>query len=148
VLGGQRGEACQGLLAQERAGGVVGVDDDDGAGAGQRGLDAGEVHLPVAGVAKLVAPHAQRLEAGQVLEEGIAGLGDQHRVARIAEQLEEVRVRFAGAGGQDHARRITNGLARGQRAERCWLILGHRRIVKGRGQGGACDRAGPPRWGC
>src|SRR5450830_798442 len=52
-------------------------------------------------------------EAGQVIEEGITRLRNKHRISRVAEQLEQKRVRLARRRGQKNAVRIgSNALSR------------------------------------
>ena len=60
-----------------------------------------EVDVPVAVVGQAITHRPNPFQSRQVVEERIARLWDQHGVARIAEQLEQQRVRLAGAGG-DH----------------------------------------------
>ena len=96
----------------------------------------------------IIAPSPDRFdrcEAGQVIEEGIAGLIEDNFVARIAEQPEQEAVGLAGAGCQhnllglerDTVLRVVgaDGLARWLQA--AWLrarirdCLWRRAMVKG-----------------
>jgi hypothetical protein len=106
VVGGA--EAFEGFAlggGDEVAGGVVGVDDEDGAGAGgDGGFEGVEVDGPavpvVAGIVKQrVLAEADVVEAGDEVEEGVAGAGDEDVVAGVAEEAEEEAVGRSGAMG-------------------------------------------------
>ena len=109
-----------GLVAlDEPAGRVVGTRDDDGtrpraaaARLTERLLDAREVEAPDAVERQPVGDRNSTLEANEVVVKRVARFGDQHRVARIAQQLEQERARFAGAGRDRHARGIDGGAGR------------------------------------
>ena len=95
---GDVGQARQLVPLQERPGRVVRVHDHQGArprplGArvGERLGDAGEVDVPDTVVGQAVGDRRDAFEAGQILEQRIARLGDQHRVPGIAAKLEQER---------------------------------------------------------
>ena len=89
-------------------------------------MHAGQVDGPATVVLELIRHAHDRVETGEMLEERIARLRDQYFIARIAQQLEQHRVRVAGADGQHDAlggdddvapsEVVGNGLSRGQRA--------------------------------
>ena len=96
------------------AGGVVGMDEDEGAGAGaDAALELGEIDPPAEVLEQRVGIEADVVEIGEEVEEWIAGLRDQHGVSGIAEQAKEEAVRFAGAGGQDQVFGIDWGVVAG-----------------------------------
>src|SRR5438045_2058190 len=83
------------------AGGIVGMDDQDGP---RRWMDfflqCFEINVPPMVVKKRVVHQANIVEVGQKLEQRIAGRRNQNFVIRIAEQAEEKRISLAGAGGE------------------------------------------------
>jgi len=64
------------------------------------------VDFPPAVILKIVRLGAHTFEAGQVLEQRIAGSRHQHAVARVTEQLEQPAVRLARARRQHDVRRV------------------------------------------
>jgi hypothetical protein len=82
-------------------------------------LERREVEVPLAVVHERVAPRLDRLELGEELEQRIARARHQHLVAGVAEQLEQERVRLAGARVQQDAlgvdRRAAARRSRGRR---------------------------------
>jgi hypothetical protein len=133
----------------EVAGRVVGVHEDDGAGAaGDGGAEGFEVDGPAgvgAGIrVKVEGVFAEDdvVELGDEVEEGVAGAGDEDLVAGVAEEAEEEAVGLAGAGGEADAVggdvggviAIVGGdrFSRGDHAER----------VGGVAQGGGCGEWG------
>ena len=84
------------------AGGIVWVDDNGGAGAGSDGaFERREIELPAVVVDEGVADQFDVIEIGEEIEERVTGAGDENFIAGIAEKAEEVRVGFAGAGGEE-----------------------------------------------
>ena len=85
-----------------RARRVVGRDEEDGARRrGEDTLEAGAVDRPCAVVLQPVRGGLDAIETCQHVEERIARLRDEHAISRIAQQLEQLGVRFARAGRQD-----------------------------------------------
>ena len=84
------------------------------------------------------------LEAREVVEERVAGMGHEHAIARVTEQLEQQRVRVARAGGEGHPVRVHrtavaeelagNGLACARQAEGLRVVGQARRIGQRRQQ--------------
>jgi hypothetical protein len=92
------------LLGDERPGRVVRRYEQQRASTrADRALDAGQVDRPGAVVLQVVGNRGHEIEPCQVLEQRIARLGDEHFVAGAREQLEQQRVRLAGARGQHDA---------------------------------------------
>src|SRR5438874_3853640 len=89
------------------AGGIVGMDDQDGP---RRWMDfflqCFEINVPAVVVKKRVVHQLDIVEVGQKLEQQIAGRRNQNFVIRIAEQAEEKRISLAGAGGENDLRGI------------------------------------------
>src|SRR5438552_840390 len=81
------------------AGGIVGMDDQDGP---RRWLDfflqCFEINVPAVVVKKRVVHQADIVEIGEKLKKWIAGRRNQDFVIGIAEQAEEERISLAGAG--------------------------------------------------
>jgi hypothetical protein len=89
------------------AGGVIGVNEENGTGSrGDALLESREVDPPAVVIEEGIGLEVDVLEIGEVVEEGIAGLGNEDLVAGIAEEAEEVSVGLAGAGGQGDVARI------------------------------------------
>ena len=118
-------EGVQFGALEVRAGRVVRVDDDDRARAVAWSRAAGRRCRSTrrrgsrGGTAR---PH--RVERGEVLEQRVARRRHEHLVARVAEQLEEQRVRLARAGGQHDA------IAR--HAHAAAAEIAHHRVARGR----------------
>lgn len=95
-------EGCQGLLlggGEVGAGGIAGMDQrQEPRARGERKLD-GFLGQAAAGRAGDLAED-QGVEAGQAVEQRVGGHRRQQLVARVCEELEEVRVRLAGGGGE------------------------------------------------
>jgi hypothetical protein len=88
---------------EKRSSGVVGIDDDDGSGAiCDGGFESREVDMPGAVVTERILADANGLERGEEFEQRIRWARREDFVAGIAEQLEQVRVGFAGAGGEQN----------------------------------------------
>lgn len=82
------------------------MDDNGGAGAGRDGaFERREIELPAVVVDEGVADKFDVIEIGEEIEEWVAGAEDENFVAGIAEKAEEVRVGFAGAGGEEEVAR-------------------------------------------
>src|SRR6267378_5736639 len=62
-----------------------------------------EIDLPTVIVEQWIRNECNVGEIGQKLEERVARFRYKNLVGGIAEQTEDVRVGFAGAGGQNHA---------------------------------------------
>jgi len=92
------------------AGGIVGMDEKDGAGArGDCVFEGLEIDEPAVGVDEGVGDEADVLKTGEKFEERIAGFGEEEFVAGIAEEAEGVGVGFAGAGGEEEGFEIDSG---------------------------------------
>lgn len=101
-------------LAGEMAGRVVGMDEDDGAGARRDGgLQRGEIKLPAVVVDERRQDEANGLGVGQIVKERITGRGDENLVAGVAEQAKQKAVCLAGAGGQNDSSRIEGDVSPG-----------------------------------
>ena len=87
------GEVAYFVAGEVRACRVVRVDEHDRSRT-WRGGDRGGVDKPRAGPLETVREHGDRLERRQRLHERVAGAGGQERVARVAQQLGEPRVRL------------------------------------------------------
>jgi len=88
-------------LLGEVAGGVVGVNDDDGARAGRDGAAYGfRVDLPAVVEDEREGNEPDVVEGGEEVEERVAGMGNQNFGAGVAEKAEEKAVGLAGAGGE------------------------------------------------
>ncbi len=118
-------------------GGVVGVDQQNGARAGcDATLELGEIDPPAEVVEERVRLQADIVEGGEEIEQRIAGLGDEDFVSGIAQQAKKKGVRFAGAGGEDQILRwnvslmasivLRNGGAGGWDAARVGVVEGGR----------------------
>ena len=93
------------------AGGIVGMDEENGAGSGGDGAFKGlEIDEPAVGVREGVGLEVNVLEAGEKFEEGVAGFGEEEFVAGIGKEAEGVGVGFTGAGGQEEGFGIEGGL--------------------------------------
>ena len=100
VAAGDVGHARDDLVAVDRAGRVVGVDDDQGVGVlGDLGLDVGEVRVPAVG---LVAAVVDRRPPGQG-----HGPGPQRVVRRRDEDL----VAVVDEGGEHHRDQLGDTVA-------------------------------------
>ncbi|MGC4122380.1 MAG: hypothetical protein QM765_48925 [Myxococcales bacterium] len=98
----QAGQERELFALQVRAGGVVRAHGDQRARPRPHRLpERFAVQVPLAVVAERIASGDGGLQRGEVAEERIAGLGDQHLVTGVAQELEEVGVRLAGRRG-DH----------------------------------------------
>jgi hypothetical protein len=110
-------EALEGLglvAADEGSGGVVGVDEEDGAGAVvDRALEGVEVDVPAMLAHEGVLDGHDVLGGGEEIEEGIRGCRDEDAVTALAEELEEEAVGLAGAGGEGDAGGVGEEAARG-----------------------------------
>jgi hypothetical protein len=136
----------------EVAGGIVRVDDDDGAGArGDRGLKRVEVDGPAIVIEERVLAECDVVEAGDEVEEWVTGAGDQDLVVRVAEEPEEEAVGLAGAGGEAEAvgrdRRAEvgivgrNGLTRGEHSQRVGVVVQRSGVSQRREQIGVVGEA-------
>ena len=86
------------VLVREGARGVARAHDHDRARPRcERGFERRDVEMPFAVVRERVAAQLDRLELCEELEERIARARHEHLVAGVAEQLEQERVRLAGA---------------------------------------------------
>ena len=75
--------------------------DDEGSRAGGDGpLQGCEVDVPAVIEEEREGAEPNVGEVGEVVEEGIGGMGDEDLIAGVAEQTKEVGVGLAGAGGQ------------------------------------------------
>lgn len=93
------------------ASGIVGMNEKDGAGARRNGaLERLKIDEPTVGVFERVSDQLDILKAGEKFEKWIAGFGQEQFVIGIAQQTEDVRVGFAGAGGEKERFRIDGGL--------------------------------------
>ncbi len=96
------------------AGGVVGMHEEDGPGAGgDAALELGEVDPPAEVVEERVGLEGDIVKGGEEVEERVARLGDEDLVTGVAEQAEEERVALACAGGEDKVGWIDLGIVRG-----------------------------------
>ena len=92
-------------------GGIVGMNEKNGAGTwGDGAFEGMEVDEPAVSVFEGVRDELDVLKAGEKFEERIAGLGEEEFVTGIAKQTEDVRVGFAGAGGEEEGFGINGGL--------------------------------------
>lgn len=92
-------------------GGVVGMDEENGAGAWRdRVFEGLKIDEPTVGVGEGVGLQVDILKTGEKFEEGIAGLGKEELIARIREKAEGVGVGFAGAGGEKDGIGVDGGL--------------------------------------
>ena len=106
-LGAEHLQGLELVALQEGTRRVVGAHDHDHPGPRGRLLaEGGEVDVPLAVVLDGIRHGTDALQPGEVLEQRIAGAGDEHLVPRIAQELEEERVGFAGARGQQDARGV------------------------------------------
>lgn len=95
------------------AGGIVGMDEQDGARArGDGGFERGDMDGPAVVVVERVGAEAHVFERGEEVEEWIAGLGGEELVAGIAEEAEEEAVGLAGAGGEQYVAVVHGGTVR------------------------------------
>jgi len=93
------------------AGGVVGMDEEDGAGArGDGAFEGLEIDEPAVSVGEGIGFQMDVLEAGEKFEEWIAGFGEKKFVVGIGEETKGVGVGFAGAGGEEEGIWIEGGL--------------------------------------
>ena len=125
-----RREPVQLGLGGDRAGRVVRTDDQERTGAGTGGpLDAGQVDGPRAVAGEVVVAGHEQIHLRQVVEERIARARHEHFIALVAEQLEQQRIRLAGAGRQgDAIRRHRHALSG---------VLARHRLARGRSSEGA-----------
>ena len=104
-------EASEFFGLDVRTGGIIGMDEEDGASARSDDVFEGlEIDEPAVGVGEGVRDQADVLKAGEKFEEGIAGLGEEKFVTGIREEAEDVGVGFAGAGGEEEGFGIDGGL--------------------------------------
>ncbi len=90
--------SCKSLRLEEVPGGVVGVNDDHGAGTGgDRVLQRMEINLPSMVVEQTIGQQLYVLNIGKEIEQRIARRGHQDFVARIAKHAKDEGVGFAGA---------------------------------------------------
>src|SRR5271163_4678561 len=84
-----------------RAGRVVGMDQNHGSRARCGSfVERVEIDLPSVVVEERIGNELQVGQIGEKLEQRIARFGRQNLVSGIAEQAKNIRVCFAGAGGQ------------------------------------------------
>ena len=83
------------------AGGIVAMNDNGGARARSDGaFKGGKIELPAVIIEERIADEADIVEAGEKVEERIAWSWNQHFVAGVAEQAEEIGISFTGARGE------------------------------------------------
>ena len=83
------------------AGGIIGMDHDDGSRAsGQQSFEREKIDLPAMVVDERVTHEPYVLNIGQEIEKRIARSGNQKFVAGIAQRAEDERVGLARAGGE------------------------------------------------
>ena len=88
----------------ERAGGIVRMHDEHGAGTRrERRAQRGEIDLPAVIVEQRVGNETNVGEVRQKFKERIAGRGNQNFVSRFAQQTENMAVGFAGSRGEQDA---------------------------------------------
>jgi hypothetical protein len=93
------------------SGGVVGMDEEDGAGArGDGPFEGLEIDEPAVSVGEGIGFQMDVLEAGEKFEEWIAGFGEKKFVVGIGEETKGVGVGFAGAGSEEEGIWIEGGL--------------------------------------
>src|SRR5215469_13583413 len=93
------------------AGGIVGMNEKDSTGTrGDGAFEGSKIDEPAMRVFEGVRNELDVLEAGEKFEQRIAGLGEEEFVPGIAEEAEDVRVGFAGAGSKKEAVGIDDGL--------------------------------------
>src|SRR5580700_4104893 len=86
---------------------IVGMDERNGTRLrADQSPQRFDVQVPTVIVKQRIRGKAYVLELCQKVEERIAWLGDQHLIACVCKQAEEVAVGFAGAGGEKDAFRI------------------------------------------
>ena len=104
AVGGERRHGVEIVAMQERSRRIVRRHDQDRAHAIGRGSrDRIDVDAPRAVILERVRNRRDGFELRQVLEQRIARMRHQHRIAGIAQQLEQQRVGLAGARRQRHA---------------------------------------------
>src|SRR5437879_1828578 len=87
------------------------MDEENGASARRyRVLERLEIDEPALGVGEGVGDETDVLEAGEEIEEGVAGFGEEEFFTWVAEEAECVGVGFAGAGGEEEGFGIESGL--------------------------------------
>ena len=142
--GGQPRQRRQFRALDVRSRGIVGIHQHHGARAvGDGRFERTQVDRPATAIPQRILARIERFHVGEVFEQRIGGARHQHLVARIGQQLEQVGVRLAGAGGEQNAagihraaaRRVIAGhrLAGGHGAGRRRLVDQHARIGEGRG---------------
>ena len=83
---------------------IVGVDEEDGPGAGvDPAFQLGKIDPPAEVIEERIGLEADVVQGGKKVEQRIAWLCNEDFVTRIAKKAKEKRVRFAGAGGEDES---------------------------------------------
>ena len=97
----EAGELFEFAGFQIAAGGVVGMDEENGFRVGgELGFEGLEVEPPAFGVAEGVLDDLDGFELGEEFEERVRRAGDEDGVAGVAEEFEEPSVGFGGGGGE------------------------------------------------
>ena len=124
-------------------GGVVGMNEKDGAGArGDGAFEGLKIDEPALGVLERVWDELDVLKAGEKFEQRVAGFGEKEFVTGICKQAENVGVGFAGAGGEEEGFGVDGGVvvvevvagdlvARGKGAFGLRVVLQGSGVVKG-----------------
>src|SRR4051812_25743620 len=98
--------------------------------------------MPSSVVAQWVLAHAYGFQGGKVIEQRIGRTRHQDFIAGVSQKLEEVAVRFTGAGGQQKARgrHVDAALAviKGDCFARRKQTARLRIVVEGTGAGESC----------
>src|SRR5208282_1128800 len=138
---------CRGFHGRYiRAGWVVGMNENHGARPwGGRFVERIEVDLPAVIVEQRIRHEFNVSKIGEKLEQRITRLRYKNLVSGIAEQTEDIRISFAGAGGQKQALGVeienlvrlaivaAHGLARPEQTARLRFVM-HRIRIRQRGE--------------
>ena len=105
--------SCSAALTYEPVG-LFGIDDEDGARAiGQRVAQTRRaIDLPSLMKLEREVVQLDQLQRGEMFEQRIRRRRGEHRIAGIAEEFEEKRIRLAGRRGDDDVARVARELAR------------------------------------
>lgn len=126
MLGGDGDDALEQLARVGRAGGVVGVDQHDGAGAaGHQRLDLRRIGQEAVGRIALVVHRAAVVEDGRGRPQRIVGRGHQHFVARVEQRAQRQVDQLGHAVADEHPVRMRVG-----RVAAC--VVGGHRLARGR----------------
>ena len=138
AFGAQADERVELGALHVRSGGIIGMDDDDSPRAIRDGSgDAFEVDGPRPVIGERILTDFDRIHGGKIIEQRVGRARHEHVVAGIGEQLEQVGVGFAGAGGEQDARGIHFVATR--------LVVGRHRftcLLRSGGRGLVIERAG------